>query len=50
MKGRHVGKEAGVHEVIGISTRFHAMSDRAIEEARDGGHGLEKGRHAEVIE
>jgi hypothetical protein len=47
---RHVVEEARVHEVVGVSTRLRAMPGRTIEEARDGAHGLQEGRHAEVLE
>jgi hypothetical protein len=50
MEGRHVVEEARVHEVVGVIARLRAVSGRAAEEASDGPHGLQEGRHAEVVE
>jgi len=50
MEGCHVVEEASVHEIIGIDTRLREMRGRTVEEASDGPHSLQEGRHAEVIE
>ena len=50
MEGRHVVEQAGVHEVVRVGGGLGAVPDRAVEEARDGAHGLQEGRHAEVVE
>jgi hypothetical protein len=50
MKGRHVVEKACLHEVIGIDTGFREVRGRTAEEASDGPHGLQEGRHAKVVE
>jgi hypothetical protein len=49
MKGRHIVEEPGEHEVVRVCARLGAVPGRAVEEAPDGLHGLQEGRHAEVI-
>src|SRR5262245_22937550 len=50
MEGCHVVVETRVHEGIGINARLREMRGRTAKKASDGPHGLQKGRHAEVIE
>jgi hypothetical protein len=50
MKGRHVAEELGVHEVVRVGAGLGAVPGRAVEEAPDSPHGLQEGRHAEIVE
>jgi hypothetical protein len=50
MEGRHVFEEPGVHEVVRVGAGLGAVLGRAVEEASNGPHGLQEGRHAEVVE
>jgi hypothetical protein len=50
MEGCHIVKEPGVHEVVWICPGLGAVTDRAVEETPDGLHGLQEGRHAQVVE
>lgn len=40
VKWRHVGKEARLRDVVGISVRLCTVDDRTVEEASDGPDGL----------
>jgi hypothetical protein len=50
MEGRYVVEEAGVDKVVWVGAGLGAVPGSAVEEARDGAHGLQEGRHAEVVE
>jgi hypothetical protein len=50
MEGRHVVEEAGVHKVVRIGAGLGAVPGGTVEETRDSAHGLQEGRHAEVVE
>jgi len=50
MEGRHVVEEPGLHEVVRVGACLGAVPGRAVEEAPDGFHGLQEGRHTEVVE
>jgi hypothetical protein len=50
MEGRHVVVEPDAHEVIWVGAGLGAVPDSAFEEASNGAHGLQEGRHAELVE
>jgi hypothetical protein len=49
MEGRHVVEEPCIHEVVRVGAGRCAVLGRAVEEAPDGPHGLQEGRHAELV-
>jgi hypothetical protein len=49
MKGGHVVNQANVYKVVRVLARFRAMLLRPIKDTRESIHGLQEGRHAEVI-
>jgi hypothetical protein len=50
MKWGHVIDQANFHKVVGVVARFRAMLVGAIKDTRESIHGLQEGRHAEVVE
>jgi hypothetical protein len=50
MEGRHIVEEAGMYEVVRVCAGFGTVPGRAVQEAPDGLHSLQEGRHAEVVE
>jgi hypothetical protein len=49
MKWGHVINQANFHKVVRVVARFRAMLVCAIKDIRESIHGLQEGRHAEVI-
>jgi hypothetical protein len=49
MKWGHVVNQANFHKVVRVVTRIRAMLVRAIKDTRESIHGLQEGRHAEVV-
>jgi len=50
VEGRHIVEEPGVHEVVRVYVGLSAVPGRTVEETPDGLHGLQEGRHAEIVE
>jgi len=49
MKWGHVINQANFHKVVRVVARFRAMLVCAIKDTRESIHGLQEGRHAEVV-
>jgi hypothetical protein len=49
MKWGHVVNQASFHKVVRVVARFPAVLVRAIKHPRESIHGLQEGRHAEVV-
>jgi hypothetical protein len=50
MEWGHVAEEADIYKVVRIGSVLGAVFGSAVEEARDGPDGLQKSRHADVVE
>ena len=49
-KGAMSVEEPRMHEVVRVSADLGALPGRAVEEASDGGHGLQERGHADIVE
>jgi hypothetical protein len=49
MERCHIVEEPGMNEVVRVCAGLGAVPGRAVEKAPDGLHGLQEGRHAEVV-
>jgi hypothetical protein len=50
VEGSHVVEEPGGDEAVRIGADLSAVLGRAGKKAPDGAHGLQEGRHAEIVE
>jgi hypothetical protein len=50
MKWSHVINQANLNKIVRVLAVFPAMFARAIKNTRESIHGLQEGRHAQVIQ